>query len=64
MPRLLEINPRMAGGISYSFLSGVVLPYWAIRLALGTAEPGDIPAPKTGLLVTDIRKPRLVRSVA
>ena len=64
MPRLLEINPRMAGGISYSFLSGVVLPYWAIRLALGTAEPGDIPQPKTGLLVTDIRKPRLVRSVA
>jgi hypothetical protein len=64
MPRLLEINPRMAGGISYSFLSGVVLPYWAIRLALGTAEPGDIPTPKTGLLVTDIRKPRLVRSIA
>jgi len=64
MPRLLEINPRMAGGISYSFLSGVVLPYWAIRLALGTAEPGDIPEPKTGLLVTDIRKPRLVRSIA
>jgi hypothetical protein len=64
MPRLLEINPRMAGGISYSFLSGVVLPYWAIRLALGTAEPADIPRPKTGLLVTDIRKPRLVRSVA
>ena len=63
-PCLLEINPRMAGGISYSFLSGVVLPYWAIRLALGTAEPGDIPEPKTGLLVTDIRKPRLVRSIA
>ena len=38
--------------------------YWAIRLALGTAEPGDIPEPKTGLLVTDIRKPRLVRSIA
>jgi hypothetical protein len=64
MPRLLEINPRMAGGISYSFLSGVVLPYWAIRLALGTACLEDIPQPKTGLLVTDIRKPRLVRSVA
>jgi hypothetical protein len=63
-PRLLEINPRMAGGISYSFLSGVVLPYWAIRLALGTAGPGDIPQPKTGLLVTDIRKPRLVHSIA
>jgi hypothetical protein len=62
--RLLEINPRMAGGISYSFLSGVVLPYWAIRLALGTAAPGDIPQPRTGLLVTDIRKPRLVRSIA
>jgi hypothetical protein len=64
MPRLLEINPRMAGGISYSFLSGVVLPYWAIRLALGTAVPADIPEPMTGLLVTDIRKPRLVRSIA
>jgi hypothetical protein len=64
MPRLLEINPRMAGGISYTFVSGVVLPYWAIRLALGTAEPGDIPQPKSGLLVTDIHKPRLVRSIA
>lgn len=62
--RLLEINPRMAGGISYSFLSGVVLPYWAIRLALGTATPDDIPQPRTGLLVTDIRTPRLVRSIA
>jgi len=60
--RLLEINPRMAGGISYSFHSGVVLPYWAIRLALGTACPGDIPQPTTGVLVST-RVPSLVRSI-
>jgi biotin carboxylase len=46
---LLEINPRMAGGTHWGAFSGVLLPYWAIRLAGGTAKPEDIPAPKTGI---------------
>ncbi|MCI0462542.1 MAG: ATP-grasp domain-containing protein [Gemmataceae bacterium] len=49
VPYLLEINPRMSGGLHYACLSGVALPYWAVRLALGTASPEDIPTPRTGL---------------
>ena len=48
---LLEINPRMSGGLHYACLSGVAFPYWAARLALGTASPEDIPMPRTGLRV-------------
>jgi biotin carboxylase len=48
---LLEINCRMSGGIHYGALSGVCLPYWAVRLALGTATVDDIPIPLTGLRV-------------
>ncbi|HEY9784422.1 MAG TPA: ATP-grasp domain-containing protein [Candidatus Obscuribacterales bacterium] len=40
---LLEINPRMAGGIYWGAFAGVLLPYWAIRLSLGTASEADIP---------------------
>lgn len=55
---LLEINARMAGGIHWGSFSGVLLPYWAIRLAAGTATPADIPEPKTGIRFN--RKTRLV----
>lgn len=48
---LLEINFRMSGGIHFGAFSGVCLPYWAIRLALGTACAADIPMPLTGLRV-------------
>lgn len=48
---LLEINFRMSGGIHFGAFSGVCLPYWAIRLALGTACAADIPTPLTGLRV-------------
>jgi hypothetical protein len=48
---LLEINPRMSGGLRYSCRSGVAFPYWAIRLALDTAAPEDVPEPRTGILV-------------
>lgn len=48
---LLEINPRMAGGLPFACHSGLILPYWAIRLALGTAMPEDVPEPQTGLRI-------------
>lgn len=57
---LLEINPRMSGGLPFACRSGVVLPYWAIRLALGTASPEDIPRPATGIRVP---QPEPVRSL-
>ncbi len=54
----LEINSRLAGGVHYGSVSGVCLPYWAIRLANGTARLEDVPVPKTGIRVD--RKTRLV----
>jgi hypothetical protein len=48
---LLEINPRMSGGTPFACESGLPLPYWALRLAAGTASPEDIPRPRTGLWV-------------
>lgn len=47
--QLLEVNARMAGGVFFGAFSGLLLPYWAIRLALGTAAEADIPRPKTGI---------------
>ena len=35
---LLEVNPRISGGAPFTARSGLVLPYWAIRLALGTVR--------------------------
>ena len=50
-PHLLEINPRMSGGLPLACRSGLNLPLWAVRLALGTAAPADVPAPRTGFRV-------------
>jgi hypothetical protein len=48
---LLEINARMSGGLPFAGQSGLNLPLWAIRLALGRATPADVPAPRTGIWV-------------
>jgi hypothetical protein len=53
-PYVLEINARMSGGIAMTCLSGVSLPYWALRLAMGACTEADIPQPKTGLRVAEI----------
>jgi biotin carboxylase len=57
---LLEVNARMSGGIHYGALSGVCLPYWAIRLALGTAKASDIPAAKAGIRISRATREILV----
>jgi hypothetical protein len=53
---LMEINPRASGGLLYSCLSGLSFPYWAVRLALGTATPADVPRPRTGLRVAKVNR--------
>lgn len=53
-PHLLEINPRMSGGLPMACLSGVAFPLWAIRLALGTATPLDVPHPSCGMRVKEV----------
>jgi len=55
-PYLLEINPRMSGGLHYACLSGVAFPYWAVRLALETAQADDVPRPRTGIRVGQVNK--------
>lgn len=54
VPYVLEINARMSGGIAMSCLSGVSLPYWALKLALKDATEEDIPHGKTGLRVAEL----------
>jgi hypothetical protein len=53
IPHLLEINARMAGGMLYS-CAALNLPYWSAMLALGLAQPHDVPAPRQGLRVAPI----------
>ncbi len=64
-PKLLEINPRMSGGLYFSCLSGVNFPFWAIQLAAGRADEAVIPHPRTGLRVQQqLREFILENSVA
>jgi len=35
IPKLIEINPRIAGGISLPMAAGINLPFLAVKLALG-----------------------------
>lgn len=53
-PRLLEINPRMSGGIGMACLAGPNLPYIALR---GFAEGYDgleVPTPRHGMRVAEV----------
>lgn len=61
---LLEINARMSGGLYVTFHSGVSLPYWAIRLALGTAQPSDVPKPESDVSVGQMHRSVVVPDCA
>lgn len=50
-PKVLEINPRMSGGLYFACLSGVNIPFWAVQLAAGRADEAEIPPGRTGLRV-------------
>jgi biotin carboxylase len=50
-PLLLEINPRMSGGLAMACMAGINFPLWAARLAMGSATPKDVPQPRTGFRV-------------
>ena len=52
--KLLEINPRMSGGLHISCLSGVNFPYLGIKLLID--GKADVPSPKFGIAVTQIEK--------
>lgn len=54
VPKLLEINPRMSGGLHISCLAGVNIPYYAIKLLLGGAV--EVPVPNYGVKATYIEQ--------
>lgn len=53
-PRLLEINPRMSGGIGMACLAGPNLPYIALRGFADGYDGLDIPVPRHGMRVAEV----------
>lgn len=54
IPKLLEINPRMSGGMYMSCMSGVNFPYAAIQLLLDGST--DVEQPRYGINCTHMEK--------
>ncbi|WP_419883049.1 ATP-grasp domain-containing protein [Peribacillus sp. B-H-3] len=54
VPKLLEINPRMSGGLHISSLSGINFPYLAVKLL--TTGGADVPVPNLRVTATHIEK--------
>ena len=59
-PKLLEINPRMSGGLHVSCMSGVNFPYLAVKLALGGVV--DPQTPEFGILASHIEQPMRMKT--
>ncbi len=53
VPKCLEINPRLSGGIGIACKSGVNLPYIALREALDRRPLADLPEPRFDLTIAD-----------
>ena len=53
-PRLLEINPRMSGGIGMACLAGPNLPYIALRGFAEGFDGVDVPAARDGMRVAEV----------
>ncbi|MBP1993486.1 ATP-grasp domain-containing protein [Paenibacillus eucommiae] len=62
IPKLLEINPRMSGGLHVTCLAGVNFPYLAVKLLLG--EQVDVQHPNYGILASHIEKSVIMSGVA
>ncbi|MEJ8848388.1 ATP-grasp domain-containing protein [Variovorax rhizosphaerae] len=53
-PKLLEINPRASGGVAMSCLSGINLPYLALRGFVDGYDGLPIPRARLGQRVTEV----------
>lgn len=59
IPKLLEINPRMSGGLYITCLSGVNMPYLAVQALQGKViQP---PAPEFGIQAGYVEQPLLMK---
>lgn len=61
IPKLLEINPRMSGGMHISCLTDINIPYYAIKLLLG--DQIKTLHPKFGVKATHIEQPVILSSL-
>ncbi|WP_391572400.1 ATP-grasp domain-containing protein [Cohnella sp.] len=61
VPKLLEINPRMSGGLYITCLSGVNMPYLAVKAILG--QPFEPPVPQFGIRASYLELPVLMKPV-
>ena len=59
IPKLLEINPRMSGGMHISCLSGINIPYLAIKILLG--EEVRLVKPRFGIRASHIEKEMILK---
>lgn len=60
-PKLLEINPRMSGGMHVSCLSGINFPYLAIKLLLGEELNQAALKPRFGIRASHLEKEIILR---
>lgn len=59
IPKLLEINPRMSGGMHFSCLSGINIPYLALKILLG--EEVELVKPRFGIRASHIEKEMILK---
>lgn len=59
VPKLLEINPRMSGGLYITCLSGVNMPYLAVQALQGKVV--DVPAPQFGIQAGYVEQPLIMK---
>ncbi|GHH96864.1 ATP-grasp domain-containing protein [Neobacillus kokaensis] len=62
IPKLLEINPRMSGGMHISCLSGINMPYLAIKILLDEQIDVGQLKPKFGIRASHIEKEMILGS--
>ncbi len=60
VPKLLEINPRMSGGMHISCLSGINFPYLAVKILLG--EKIQPLSPRFGIRASHIEKEMILKN--
>jgi carbamoylphosphate synthase large subunit len=54
---LLELNPRLSGGLYFSCLGGINYPYWALRMLLAQNETLEIPEQSYDIKVNQAYEP-------
>lgn len=62
VPKLLEINPRMSGGLHYSCLAGINIPYQAIKLLLEGKKAIEVFQPHFGVRSSYLEKEVILKN--